>query len=139
DQCESAFTAYHRIFETMFTEPESLMNEYALDSLIDMNKLMGFAPIAVILNAIKGAMCGFIKNEIHDPFIERINKPMSKANQWVNSTNQSYADFIDQETRNLQQSLYDPTSRYDKSGLQFPAPLPAPDGTYPGDRPQLRE
>ncbi len=135
-ECESAFTAYHRFFETMFPEPDSLLNECALGPLIDMNKLMGFDPIGGILNAIKGAMCGFIKNEIHDPFINSINKPMSKANQWINSTNQSYSDFIDQETRNLQQSIYDPHRHYDKSGLKFPDSLPPPNANPGGQQAQ---
>lgn len=128
EPCESAFTAYHRFFSEMFPEPTNLLNECALGSLIDMQLLQGFDPFGKLLGAIRGAMCGFIKDEIHDPFRESINKPMSKANQWVNSTNQAYGDWIDQEARDLQEGIYNPKRHYDKNGLNYPEGLDDPEG-----------
>lgn len=135
EPCESAFTAYHRFFAEMFPEPTSLLNECALGSLIDMQLLQGFDPFGKLLAAIRGAMCGFIKDEVHDPFRNAINKPMSKANQWVNSTNQSYGNWIDQEARNLQEGIYNPNRHYDKSGLNYPEGMGTPENDWEDDEP----
>lgn len=116
--CESVFTAYHRFFETMFPSPPSLLNECALGRLIDMRLIQGFDPIGSLLKAIRGAMCGFIK-DLHDPFVNSINSKMNKANQWVDSTNQSYSDWIDETSRDLQKELYNPKKDFKGDQYKF--------------------
>lgn len=119
EPCTAVTTDYAAFFRDMWEDKPPLLNECGLGALVNFNLLQGFDPIGKILNAIKGAVCGVINDKVHDPFVRKINSKLEQYNRWVNDTNNQYSGWIDQETRNLQYSIYDPRTRYNKDGLTF--------------------
>lgn len=122
EPCRATRTDYAAYFVDLFEDDPPLLNECALGSLINFDVLQGFDPFGKILNAIKGATCGLIKDKIHDPFISKINSKISEANRWTQATNNQYSSWIDQSARDAAAAIYDPTTRFDKTGTRISSP-----------------
>ena len=121
EPCQASKRDYAAYFEDLYQPGPSLLNECALGSIINFDVLKAFDPFGKLLAAIKGAVCGFIRDEIHDPFVSTINDKISQANAWTRARNNGYSDWIDEETRNLQHSIYDPTTRFEKPPAYEPS------------------
>lgn len=127
--CHGSSTDYAEMYMAWIEKPPSLLNECGLGRLINFQLLQGFDPFGAMISAIKGAVCGFIKNEISDPFVNKINARISDANRWVQDTNSQYSSWIDESARQLGQSIYDPRSHFART--TFPEGMAPPSNTQP--------
>jgi hypothetical protein len=108
--CAASKRDYSAYFMDLYESKEPLMNECGLGKLIDFNVLELFDPFGSILDSMKGAVCGLVK-DIHDPFVTSLNKEISGANAWMRDQERNYSDWVDEAGRNAAGAIYDPTSR----------------------------
>ena len=127
--CKATYTDYAEAYMKWVEKPPSVLNECGLGRLVNFKLLQGFDPFGAMINAIKGAVCGFIKNEISDPFVNKLNAKISQANRWVDDTNDQYSSWIDETARDVGSSIYDPRSNFVKNS--FPSAAAYPDRTAP--------
>ena len=106
--CQASKRDYAAYFLDLYESKEPLMNECGLGKLIDFNVLELFDPFGSILDSMRGAVCGLVK-DIHDPFVTSLNRKISSANAWMRQQERGYADWVDQASRNAAGSIYDPT------------------------------
>lgn len=117
--CEASSRNYFQYYRGLWDEKGPLLNECGLGGLIDFRALQGFDPFGRILSAIKGAVCGAIRDQIHDPFVAMINQPIDQANRWSAAKNNQYGDWIDETARNAADAIYDPSERYNMDSYRI--------------------
>lgn len=145
--CAAAKRDYAAYFSDLYNSDTPLMNECALGSLMNFDTLKLFDPMGQILDAMRGAACGLIRDNVN-PFITNFNRKVSSANQWVSDQNRGYSDWVDEEARKAAGAVYAPpgerfnsaahaeiktssTSGGNTSGAQ--AVTPAPSSTSGGN------
>lgn len=117
--CESSTRNYFQFYRDLWEEKGPLLNECGLGGLIDFKQLQIFDPFGRILSAIKGAVCGAIRDQVHDPFAALLNQPVDQANRWTSATNNQYSDWVDESARNAADAIYDPSERYNMDSMRI--------------------
>jgi hypothetical protein len=134
--CEATWKDYGEAYMKWIEKPPSVLNECGLGRLINFQLLQGFDPFGSMISAIKGSVCGFIKNEISDPFVNKLNAEISDVNRWVGDKNDQYSSWIDETARDLQYSIYDPRTNFTKS--TFPDGANTPTDNTPVNNPVIQ-
>ncbi len=106
--CQASKRDYASYFLDLYESKEPLMNECGLGKLIDFDVLELFDPFGSILDSMRGAVCGLVK-DIHDPFVTSLNREISATNAWMRQQERGYSDWVDEASRNAAGAIYDPT------------------------------
>jgi hypothetical protein len=116
DKCTAHTKDYSEEYSKMFDKGPSLMSQCGLGKLMDFDMLKLFDPLGTLLDAMQGAVCGWV-NEAYTPFQKSWNRRVSGANQWINDRNRGYSNWVDSRASAVYDNLYASYNQSKTKGL----------------------
>lgn len=140
DKCTAHTKDYSEEYSKMFDKGPSLMSQCGLGKLMDFDMLKLFDPLGTLLDAMQGAVCGWV-SEAYTPFQKSWNRRVSKANKWINDRNRGYSNWVDERAAAVYNTLYASYKKSQTRGLsdigypydtEFSDPVAVPVGSGQG-------
>lgn len=114
--CTAHNKNYASMYEGMWDKGPSIMSECGIGRLVDFDILQIFDPIGALLDAMQGAICGWV-NDAVNPFVTSYNDTASRANEWTSDTNRGYDDWVSDRQDAIYDELYAKYQATKDSGL----------------------
>jgi hypothetical protein len=114
--CNAHKKNYSAMYESMWDKGPSIMAECGIGRLVDFDVLKIFDPIGALLDAMQGAICGWV-NDATSPFITSFNDNATRANEWTADSNRGYDDWVSERQSDIYKELYAKYQSKRESGL----------------------
>ena len=115
-KCTAHNKNYGEMYDSMWDKGPSIMAECGIGRLVDFDILKIFDPIGALLDAMQGAICGWVNHAVN-PFVTSFNSTVSRANEWTSDRNRGYDDWVSDRQKAIYNELYAKHKKTRSAGL----------------------